>query len=121
MKLTDDTMEQGVIASMQEVIETVGRLAHAAACEMQRGYALLWNRPAAEVAAILNALGVAKVQALFEANSLHGANLNGILDFIDNPELGTRVAVVTGKQVAIDLGTGAITVTNYPPPTAPED
>jgi hypothetical protein len=120
MKLTNETMEAEVIAAMQETLEAVGRLVHAAACEMQKGYALLWNRPAAEVAAILNALGLAKVQALFEANTLHGTNINGILEFVDDPTLDARVAVVPGKMVAIDLATGAITVTEFAPPAPAE-
>jgi len=114
MRLTEDTMEKDVIASMQEVVDTVGRLVHAAAMEMQRGYALLWKRPAAEAASILNEMGLVKVQELFEANTLHGTSLNDILDFMDDPALDTRVTVVAGKLVAIGLD-GVITVTEFPP------
>lgn len=104
MNLVSKSAEDAIIETLQRRADDVARLVHAAVLQMNEGYRELWNRPDDELVALLNALGPARVQLLFENNTTHGAALNALLDSMtaDNPDLplASRVALVPAREIA---------------------
>jgi hypothetical protein len=87
--------------------------------QMNRMHASAWALPTADVEALLNDIGAAKVQELVAKNAAAATAVNAILDGAGNT--GPRALVAPGRHYTINEETGYITVTPLPEQVTEEE